>query len=820
MGTPSEPEAPGHGAALLERIARAFSEDSSAASAAHDYAGELFGNYRLIERIARGGMGDVYRAERADGAYQAQVAVKLLRASIDTEALTARFRREREILARLKHPNIARLLGGGSGPGGIPFLVMEWVDGVALTEYLQHRQPDLPGRIVLFATVCEAVAYAHRNLVLHRDLKPGNVLVDREGQVKLVDFGIGKLLGEDDDADSALTRQGAVPMTPAYASPEQLLGESVTTASDVYSLGVMLYEVLTGQRPFARDTDTPAGLAEAVRTEILTRPSQALARAAAADSAMRRQARRLQGDLDTIVAVALRCEPDRRYPSVDALLQDLRAWHDGLPIRARADALGYRVGKFLARHRVGVAFGLVLAVTLVGSAVVSLQQATEARHQAEQALLSQQFVVSLLTEAHQQSSDAGIDYRVVDLLRASRDRVEQELTDVPALQAQLRVQIAQALLDLGAAEDAYELVAAGVEQMRSIFGPGSQNLATALYALARVESQLDRADAAERAASEAVAILDRLEPTPSLLRTRLLGIEARSANLRGRHELAYRLYHRALLERQQLGDDTPAGLASAWNNLGATAVQADLYRDAEAAYREAMKLLTAHAGLDHPRMAFLRIGLANALIGQGRLDEASAELDAGEAIMLARLDPGSPLFGNAAGTRAQLLGLRERHEEAAAVLAEYLSEDRRRGTDPAGDRRLRLRLALSLLVLERPDAALVELQRVMDAPGLTAPVRGLAAAAALNARSRNGERETLEARMQAVLDDLRAAAPERRSELAEALLLQADLLRRLDQESAASLVAEEAMDLLQSVFGAEHPRVLRERARWQNSVKP
>ena len=455
----------GPGAALLARIASAYASQQQAEASA-DQAGAVFGNYRLIERVDRGGMGDVYRAERADGAFQAQVAVKLLRASIDSEALTRRFMRERQILARLSHPHIARLLGGGANAQGLPFLVMEWIDGQPLTDFAAEQALDLNQRLDLFLDVCDAVAYAHRNLIVHRDLKPSNILVDRDGQVKLLDFGVSKLLSAETDDAEILTRTGALMMTPAYAAPEQILDQAVTTATDTYALGVVLYELITGQRPHRREAQTPAALAASIDTEPFTRPSELLARKARHLSE-RRFARRLRGDLDTVLQVALRREPERRYPSVEALAEDLRRFQRGLPIAARTDSVGYRLGKFLTRHRAGVAASMAVVLALAVGLGMALWQANVAREQAAQALESKQFVTSLLIEANPARQQSGIDYRVVDLLRDAAGRVERELERVPDLQAELRVEIANALLEIGALEEARLLAEAGVQQIRS-----------------------------------------------------------------------------------------------------------------------------------------------------------------------------------------------------------------------------------------------------------------------------------------------------------------------------------------------------------------
>lgn len=335
--------------------------------------GRQLGPYRLTGEIGHGGMGTVYLAERVDGTYQGQVAVKAVRRGMDTEELLRRFRTERQILASLNHPNIARLLDGGALPDGRPYLVMEYVEGRRIDRYCDDEGLNTAERIRLFLQVCDAVSFAHQRLVVHRDIKPPNILVDASGRPKLLDFGIAKLLAPDEDAPA--TETFVRPMTPEYASPEQIRGQAVTTATDVYALGVVLYELLTGQRPHSAKERTMEALLEAIRKTDPMRPS------AAAPTEMRR---RLRGDLDVIVLTALRKEPERRYGSVEALAADLRRHLEGRAIVARGDSWSYRAGRFVVRNVVAVTAAALVAAALITGAVVATKQAQVAR--AERAL--------------------------------------------------------------------------------------------------------------------------------------------------------------------------------------------------------------------------------------------------------------------------------------------------------------------------------------------------------------------------------------------------------------------------------------------------
>jgi serine/threonine protein kinase/tetratricopeptide (TPR) repeat protein len=374
----ADPQLRGEVERLLSAHARAGDFISSPAIAAagdwsgidESWVGRLVGPYRVVREIGRGGMGAVYLGERADGQYQQRVALKVIKRGMDTEQVLARFRAERQILASLDHQNIARLLDGGSTDQGVPFFAMEYIEGEPIDAWATRRELSVEDRLRLFLQVCSAVAYAHQNLVVHRDIKPLNILVTGEGVPKLLDFGIAKVLHEGaDEATSTVT--GMRLLTPEYASPEQIDGRHATTVSDVYALGVVLYELLTGRSPYRTRSRAPLDLVEAVRTTDPERPSVV--------GGTEKLRRRLRGDLDTILLTALRKEPARRYQSVEQFAGDLRRHLEGLPVRARPDTFRYRAGKFVRRNRVSVAAGGLLALALLGGTAATAYQAQQAR---------------------------------------------------------------------------------------------------------------------------------------------------------------------------------------------------------------------------------------------------------------------------------------------------------------------------------------------------------------------------------------------------------------------------------------------------------
>lgn len=375
-------------------------------------AGARIGPYHIVEEIGHGGMGTVYRAVRADDEYRKQVAIKVVRGGLGDEFRVHRFRAERQILANLDHANIARLLDGGTTEDGRPYVVMEYIEGQSIDEYCDQRKLAVAERLNLFRTVCSAVAYAHQRLVIHRDLKPANILVTKDGEPKLLDFGIAKIL---DPHDSVAEQTVTVIrlMTPEYASPEQVQGEPITTASDVYSLGVVLYGLLTGRRPYGRASRVPRDMVQAVIETEPEKPSASITLADTATAEIVSETRdeipeklqhRLRGDLDNIVLKALRKEPERRYASVEQFSEDIRRHLEGLPVIARPDTFFYRSSKFVRRHKAGVAAGIIVLITLVVGLAVTVHQTLIAR--AERAKAEQRFndvrklANSLLFEVH------------------------------------------------------------------------------------------------------------------------------------------------------------------------------------------------------------------------------------------------------------------------------------------------------------------------------------------------------------------------------------------------------------------------------------
>ena len=419
-----------------------------------DLDGVRIGSYRLVKELGRGGMGTVYLAVRSDDSFQKRVALKVLKRGMDTDAIVRRFRNERQILASLDHPYISGLLDGGTTPDGLPYFAMEFVEGQPIDEYCETRRLDTTARLEMFTKICAAVQYAHQNLIIHRDIKPANVLVTADGTPKLLDFGIAKLLNPDLGGQTyAPTAEGPLLMTPEYASPEQVRGEVVTTATDVYSLGVLLYELLTGRRPYQLTSRTPAEIARVVCHSVPERPSTAVTRTAGVPVQTapqdgpdpQRLRRRLAGDLDTIVLKALSKEPARRYASVDQFSEDIRRHLSGLPVMARKDTFGYRAAKFVGRNRTGVAAAALVLAALVAGIVGTSWQARNARRErarAEQRFEDvRQLANTALLEVHDAIRDLPGSTPARRLLVSKGleylDRLARDAGDRPDLQREL-----------------------------------------------------------------------------------------------------------------------------------------------------------------------------------------------------------------------------------------------------------------------------------------------------------------------------------------------------------------------------------------------
>ena len=557
--------------------------------------GVQVGPFEIVRTLGQGGMGDVYLAVRKSP-FKQYVALKIVRDGARTREAIARFELERQILAALSHPNIARLLDGGVTRDGMPYFALEFVDGRPITTYCDDRALAVRERLRLFQTVCEAVHYAHQNLVIHRDLKPSNILVTDDGKVKLLDFGIAKLLNPHLSAvNMPETVPELLPMTPEYASPEQVRGEGLSTASDIYALGVILHELLVGHRPFALDGRSAQEIIQKVSFEEPPRPSTRLPHASAgAISRARgtspdRLQRQVRGDLDNIVLMALRKDPTRRYASAQQFAQDVERYLSGLPVAARPDTVAYRARKFVARHRASVIAVALLAFSLVGGLGAALWQAREARTalaQAERALRQSDEVSSFLLNLFQASDPSearGEDVSASELLRRGMIRAE-ELSGQPTVQARMVEIIGRVHQSLGHYETAQQL----------------------LERAAELHEEHSGAESAEVAAN--------------------LAHRADLQRLWGNYAEAESLYGRALrLQRRLLGEAHPQVAASSVG-LGRVLQDRGDYDRAETVFREAVALQQDAHGAEHPDVLASLSLLAQALRGKDDYDGAESVL--------------------------------------------------------------------------------------------------------------------------------------------------------------------------------------------------
>jgi serine/threonine-protein kinase len=578
--------------------------------------GRQIGPYKLVRELGRGGMGTVYLATRADEAYQKRVAIKLIKRGMDTDEIIRRLRYERQILANLDHANIARLLDGGTTEDGLPYFVMEYIEGQPIHRYCEHRQLSLVERLKLFRIVCAAVHYAHQNLVVHRDLKPGNILVTEDGSPKLLDFGIAKVLHPEDASETlSATAAGLRPMTPEYASPEQVRGEPVTTASDVYSLGVLLYELLTGRRPHQFRNSLPQEIERILTTEEPERPSQVKGKRKKekGKSAIGERllpftfylfpsAQPLRGDLDNIALMALRKEPQRRYTSVEQFSEDIRRYLDGLPVIARKDTLGYRASKFIRRHTVGVAMAAVVSLLIIGFGVTMAVQSARIARERDRAVIAKQQATEQRAQAERERDRAVAAEQLADerLAEAERARDAERRQRRRAEQAE-----EQAIAEAAHAKSETEVAKQVSEFLVNLFRVSHPSQARGKTITAR--ELLDTG--AERIATE-------LKDQPEV-QARLMDTIGRVYRGLGLYDSAAPLLEQALqIRRRRLGQDH-LDVAASLHNLGALWQYKGDYKAAEPLLRQALELRRKRLGSEHPLVAESLLYLGSLLRDKG-----------------------------------------------------------------------------------------------------------------------------------------------------------------------------------------------------------
>ncbi len=630
---------------------------------AESAAGALVGPYRLVAPLGRGGMGEVWEAERADGGFEQRVALKLIKRGMDSEEILRRFLRERQILARLVHPGIARLLDGGLAADGRPFFALEKVSGAPITQHARQRGLGVAARVDLILAACDAVDSAHRQLVVHRDLKPSNVMVTDAGEVKLLDFGIAKLLGEE-EGEAAPTALGLRALTPAYAAPEQILGEPVTTATDVYALGVLLFELLTGQLPHRRAATSAAALAVEVARESAPRLTDV--------------ARRLGGDLETIVARALARDPQRRYPSAAALADDLRRYRGGRPVRARPDSRLYRGRKFVARHRVAVASAALVLLSLVGGLSVALWQARRAAAAARVADASAQraervkeFLIDLFEIADPEQSGGAVSAR--EVIEQASQRLEVELAGEPAIRADLLEAVARIERSLGRLEPAARAAERALDLRRATLPESHPAVAGARATLGAVRLSEGKLEASAAELAAAVAVLERSESADSLVLARVRSDLANLLFWRGKvtesEALERRVYE---TYRAALGPDH-LQTAVHQRNLGVLLEELGRLDEAETACRASLAVIERTLGPDHVNTAQSYLNLAGLLEQRGRFDEAEPLFRRTLEIRRARLGGGHAVTGQSLQLYALFLLNRGRLDESERVYREALA---------------------------------------------------------------------------------------------------------------------------------------------------
>ncbi|MGD9690425.1 MAG: tetratricopeptide repeat protein [Phycisphaerales bacterium] len=722
-------EGDGADPAFLSTPALGASIISGAPLDEEDLSGQRFGKWRLVGRIAAGGMGAVYAAERDDAQFQQRVAVKVVKRGLDTDEVLRRFRSERQTLAGLNHPNIARLLDGGATPDGRPYLVMELVEGEPIGRYSDEHRLGVRARVELFRTVCEAVLAAHQALIVHRDLKPSNILIDSRGSPKLLDFGIAKVLDSPGGTSSAtVTRDSERRLTPEYASPEQVRGDPIGTASDVYSLGIVLYELLAGARPF---DFSAAARAEIERTVCFVAPELPSRTAERAGGEHARRAPALRGDLDTIILMAMRKEPARRYPTVDALIADLDRYLHGRPVAARPDTTAYRFAKFITRNPVLSGLSMALVLALLGGIAATTWQARRATLQRNEAFRTRdesegvsEFLRSALRAAD--PTNEGPEARVISFVNAAALSARERFKERPLVLATVLDTIGRAYTSMGELSRGEPLITEALQTRERLLAANHHDLGESLVSMGELRYAQRRLDEAMQCLNRARSIFEALgeQTREDLAETwNDIGVVHRAAR---RQKEAVEAHMTALSIREALHGRNSLPVAESLNNLASARLDAREFDAASDLIEESLHIRQSLLPSEHPmvvqsmtNLAALRgIRARAALAGRKPTeardpgeDRARGDLARAEELLRQAIELGPRAFGDDAVAQAVNLNalgttmfLQERWSDAIEPLREAVRiRTKRLGATHRQTLNSRLTLARSLLRMGPPD---------------------------------------------------------------------------------------------------------------------
>ena len=607
------------------------------------YEGKIIGSYKVIKQIGLGGMGSVYLAERADGQFEQKVALKLIKPGNNSFEIIKRFQAERQILARLQHPNIARLLDGGITNEGLPYFTMEYVEGDPIDVYCDKNKLSIKNRLELFITVCNAVNYAHQNLIIHRDLKPGNIYITKDGRVKLLDFGISKVFTEDEaESSTRLTQTGLFIMTPEYAAPEQIRGEIVTTSTDIYALGLILFQLLTGSFPYKLNSFAPLELEKVICLTDPVKPSTIITKATKSTTSEQKLEtekifatrniepsslkKLLIGDLDNICMMALRKEPGNRYGSVEQFKDDIFKYLDGLPVSARTPTFKYRTQKFIKRHYLilsAAALTVLLLAVLTTVYFIQLKdERDKARLEANKATQVSQFLQSIFKVADPNEA-RGDTITARELLERGAHKIDEELENQPDVKATMMDVIGKVYMNFGSYEKADTLFNKAYLLRRSLYTDNSVETANSLNNIAEAAIWGGKYEKAQSFLYKALSIQDKYLDKDDPKRLNGLNNLAYFLGLRGKYNEADSIYKIIIGLYIKNNDSNNPELFTAMNNRALALHENSKYKASEKLFKQALELQKKYYGTKpHPELSTTIYNLAELLRDEGEYDES------------------------------------------------------------------------------------------------------------------------------------------------------------------------------------------------------